>query len=431
MPTPDEPAIRDTDHLFVRMIQRGQQHVSLLDPGQQHAEHRRRVQAGRRVEVEVQRGTGDHRERELGVGEPEIARVPLDTDRDAGRRVARTSLTPCRVRSRVAVNRTRSTPSATVRSSTTPSGSTASPSVNERVHDTQIFVVSAPPMRFALAVRRRFPACLTAGVDAAAVLELLEGRRLGWSLPGPMYHDADVFAWTSSTCGTGSGFSRAWSASRRAGGLPDAAGRGLPPRRHARSATRRCVRCTTCAGTGDRSSARKRRAGPAAACVSLPPVDLRPPASRRGTLDAAPASTRPASACDRTLRAVGGLVYVCLAADPPDVATAAPLVEPYLAPSTWRAIVAHRTTFVEHANWKLVMENNRECYHCRLAHPELCVSFPAGAQHNGAGTSEQLGRARRVVARAEAAGLPSRLAIADDHHLPGDAQLRRCTGRRA
>ena len=46
MPTPDESAIGDTDHLLVRMIHRGQQHVSLLDPGQQHAKHRRRMQAG-------------------------------------------------------------------------------------------------------------------------------------------------------------------------------------------------------------------------------------------------------------------------------------------------------------------------------------------------------------------------------------------------
>ena len=41
MPTPDEAAVRDADHLFVRMIDRGQQQVSLLDPGQQHANHRR------------------------------------------------------------------------------------------------------------------------------------------------------------------------------------------------------------------------------------------------------------------------------------------------------------------------------------------------------------------------------------------------------
>jgi Rieske 2Fe-2S family protein len=26
---------------------------------------------------------------------------------------------------------------------------------------------------------------------------------------------------------------------------------------------------------------------------------------------------------------------------------------------------------IEKANWKLVLENNRECYHCNASHPEL------------------------------------------------------------
>ena len=74
---------------------------------------------------------------------------------------------------------------------------------------------------------------------------------------------------------------------------------------------------------------------------------------------------------------IGGLIYVCVAAEPPDVAPLRSLVEPYLAPfDLERAVVAHRTTFVEHANWKLVVENNRECYHCHSAHPELCVLVP-------------------------------------------------------
>ena len=31
---------------------------------------------------------------------------------------------------------------------------------------------------------------------------------------------------------------------------------------------------------------------------------------------------------------------------------------------------------MEQANWKLVMENARECYHCCVSHPELKKSFP-------------------------------------------------------
>ena len=33
------------------------------------------------------------------------------------------------------------------------------------------------------------------------------------------------------------------------------------------------------------------------------------------------------------------------------------------------------TCDVEDGNWKLTMENNRECYHCATNHPELTVSL--------------------------------------------------------
>ena len=108
---------------------------------------------------------------------------------------------------------------------------------------------------------------------------------------------------------------------------------------------------------------------------------------------------------------VGGLVFVCVAVEPPDPEPLQQLVEPYLAPFDLRhAVVAHQETFVEHGNWKLVMENNRECHHCRLAHPELCTSFPQGTMHSGGGSAEELRRMDEIVAEAEAAGLPSRLA---------------------
>jgi Rieske 2Fe-2S family protein len=37
--------------------------------------------------------------------------------------------------------------------------------------------------------------------------------------------------------------------------------------------------------------------------------------------------------------------------------------------------VAVQSTLVEKANWKLVLENNRECYHCSGSHPELLNSL--------------------------------------------------------
>jgi Rieske 2Fe-2S family protein len=71
-------------------------------------------------------------------------------------------------------------------------------------------------------------------------------------------------------------------------------------------------------------------------------------------------------------RTVGGYVYVCLADEAPDFAPFARMVEPYMLPHDLKnAKVACSVTLVERANWKLVIENNRECYHCTGNHPEL------------------------------------------------------------
>jgi len=37
--------------------------------------------------------------------------------------------------------------------------------------------------------------------------------------------------------------------------------------------------------------------------------------------------------------------------------------------------VAHVIELKEQANWKLVMENARECHHCSARHPEFNVLF--------------------------------------------------------
>jgi len=79
------------------------------------------------------------------------------------------------------------------------------------------------------------------------------------------------------------------------------------------------------------------------------------------------------------LRDVAGLLFVCLAPEPPSdfdgASGAATVVAPYLAPhDLGRAKVAAQVDLVENGNWKLVMENNRECYHCE-GHPELVRTF--------------------------------------------------------
>ncbi|HAY42444.1 MAG TPA: (Fe-S)-binding protein [Micrococcaceae bacterium] len=96
----------------------------------------------------------------------------------------------------------------------------------------------------------------------------------------------------------------------------------------------------------------------------------------------APGETKFDKNCFALKRAHGqiraGLVFVCLAQEPPtDFDQVAEIFEPYLAPhDISRTKVAYQQNIIEEANWKLVMENNRECYHCD-GHPELaCSLFP-------------------------------------------------------
>lgn len=102
---------------------------------------------------------------------------------------------------------------------------------------------------------------------------------------------------------------------------------------------------------------------------------------------------------------VGGYVFICLADEPSDFAPVRALMEPYLAPHRLsEAKVVHTSTIIEKGNWKLVWENNRECYHCAANHPELCRTFP-----------EPPPKDPELIAhwdRCEAIGLPSRY-IAD------------------
>jgi Rieske 2Fe-2S family protein len=77
------------------------------------------------------------------------------------------------------------------------------------------------------------------------------------------------------------------------------------------------------------------------------------------------------------VRLVAGAIYISLSADAPDFEPFAKCLEPMLEPMGLKdARLAHTEVYVEKANWKLVMENGRECYHCEACHPELGISFP-------------------------------------------------------
>ncbi|MFD0578441.1 SRPBCC family protein [Dactylosporangium darangshiense] len=79
-----------------------------------------------------------------------------------------------------------------------------------------------------------------------------------------------------------------------------------------------------------------------------------------------------------------GYVWVCLADEPPsfeaDVVGAATLrlgdaeaIEHY---GIDRLQVGHRVVYDVAANWKLIVENFMECYHCATIHPELVEVLP-------------------------------------------------------
>ena len=73
---------------------------------------------------------------------------------------------------------------------------------------------------------------------------------------------------------------------------------------------------------------------------------------------------------------LAGMVFVCLAQVPPPISDFAQNVMRYVGPSGLTdAKIAHSSTIVENGNWKLVLENNRECYHCGGSHPSLCRTY--------------------------------------------------------
>jgi Rieske 2Fe-2S family protein len=106
---------------------------------------------------------------------------------------------------------------------------------------------------------------------------------------------------------------------------------------------------------------------------------------------------------------VGGLVFVCLAAEPPPFEPAREGLAPLLQPQGFdRAKVAHAVDYLVQANWKIVWENNRECYHCNVNHPQY---IRANFDHYNADDTTEPIRARmataaaRVQARWAAAGI--------------------------
>jgi glycine betaine catabolism A len=68
---------------------------------------------------------------------------------------------------------------------------------------------------------------------------------------------------------------------------------------------------------------------------------------------------------------IEGLIYLSLADSPSDPEPATQAIAPLARPQGFRAAkVAKAVDYLVKANWKLVWENNRECYHCNVNHPQ-------------------------------------------------------------
>ncbi len=89
--------------------------------------------------------------------------------------------------------------------------------------------------------------------------------------------------------------------------------------------------------------------------------------------------------------------------------------------------VARSITYDVAANWKVILENYNECYHCAGVHPELCTIVPAFKKHGGADLDWERGIPHREGAFTfSASGTTSRAPFAglnDDERMRHKGEL--------
>ncbi|MFJ4156136.1 aromatic ring-hydroxylating dioxygenase subunit alpha [Pseudomonas sp. NPDC089752] len=104
-------------------------------------------------------------------------------------------------------------------------------------------------------------------------------------------------------------------------------------------------------------------------------------------------------------------IYVSVGAVKPDFNGFREALHPFVNPHNLEDCkVAFESNIIEKGNWKLVFENNRECYHCDGSHPELMNSFVDNLSVGGVGGDEDPQLAA-FWNQCEAGGMPSRLLL--------------------
>lgn len=122
-------------------------------------------------------------------------------------------------------------------------------------------------------------------------------------------------------------------------------------------------------------------------------------------------------------RSTAGYIFVSVQqeGEPMPFDGIAKMFEPFILPFDLKnAKVAYQSRIIEKANWKIVWENNRECYHCRGSHPELGNSLsdvPAlydfSTDHQGSKKAQQAHATLNKVC--EQYNLPVGFYASDDH----------------
>jgi Rieske 2Fe-2S family protein len=108
-------------------------------------------------------------------------------------------------------------------------------------------------------------------------------------------------------------------------------------------------------------------------------------------------------------------LFISLAKKPDDIAPLEKDVSDYIAPYNLDKLkIASSSTIIEQGNWKLVMENNRECYHCSSNHPELIITFPEDPSVTGIPSEKTPKILRDCWEKCEAMNMPSRFLMSED-----------------
>jgi glycine betaine catabolism A len=111
------------------------------------------------------------------------------------------------------------------------------------------------------------------------------------------------------------------------------------------------------------------------------------------------------------LQNLGGLLFVALGPDPVAFDRAAAEIAPQMQHQGFAdARLAKSIRYTVRANWKLIFENNRECYHCDHAHPEYIAGTYDTLRFDPANMPEIDRQTALAAERFEALGLGAAVA---------------------